>query len=137
MVAPNLFSSLIMAEIITLFSGMGGVETGAIAAGIEPIASVELDPTHIEYSLECRAVHAANFPNSRFHLKTVEEIAFNGFIGLPRNPWGLWASPPCTHYSKGGKRQVQRSDLDSAIAVCKAIATLKPKNFFLENIYLQ
>ncbi|WP_292721956.1 DNA cytosine methyltransferase [Nostoc sp. JL34] len=126
---------------VVLFAGGGGIEAGMVEAGIRPVIAVEFDPTKPDLSRAIAKTHHHNF--SEYGCKviqlTVQEIAQLGFIGFPRRPDYLHASPVCANFSqahtaKAGKGEETNDDLTAAIAVAEAIRQLQPRVFTLENV---
>ncbi|MFN6487972.1 MULTISPECIES: DNA cytosine methyltransferase [unclassified Nostoc] len=69
----------------------------------------------------------------------MQEVARLGFLGFPRHPDYLHASPVCANFSqahtaKAGKGIETADDLTTAIAVASAIRQLQPRVFTLENV---
>ncbi|MHC5916709.1 MAG: DNA cytosine methyltransferase [Nostoc sp.] len=133
---------------VVLFAGGGGIEAGMVQAGIRPVIAVEFDPSKPDLS---RAIPSAHFVNAKTHHRnfreygcrvvqlTVQEIARLGFLGFPRRPDYLHASPVCAnaslaHTAKAGKGGETTDDLTAAIAVAEAIRQLQPRVFTLENV---
>lgn len=119
---------------VVLFAGGGGVEAGMLAAGIEPILAVECDPEKPDVSGALADSHETNFPRCKVLRRTVKSCADEDFEGFPQEPDILWASPVCSNFSVAKNGKEQRSDIEAASAVIKAIKKLKPKHFFLENV---
>ncbi|QFS51202.1 DNA cytosine methyltransferase [Nostoc sphaeroides] len=126
---------------IVLFAGGGGIEAGMVQAGIRPVIAVEFDPTKPELSRVIAKTHHHNFSEygCRIIQLTVQEVARLGFIGFPRRPDYLHASPVCANFSqahtaKAGKGIETADDLSAAIAVAEAIRQLQPRVFTLENV---
>ncbi|WP_193200803.1 DNA cytosine methyltransferase [Nostoc sp. MG11] len=126
---------------IVLFAGGGGIEAGMVQAGIRPIIAVECDPTKPELSRAIASSHDHNFSeySCRVIRQTVQEVAQSGFIGFPRRPDYLHASPMCSNFSaahtaKAGKGGENSDDLTGAIAVAETIRQLQPQVFTLENV---
>ncbi|MGJ5632958.1 DNA cytosine methyltransferase [Nostoc sp. CALU 1950] len=126
---------------VVLFAGGGGIETGMVQAGIRPAIAVEFDPTKPELSRAIALNHHRNFSEygCRIIQLTVQEVARLGFIGFPRRPDYLHASPVCANFSqahtaKAGKGIETADDLTAAIAVAEAIRQLQPRVFTLENV---
>ncbi|MHC5754528.1 MAG: DNA cytosine methyltransferase [Nostoc sp.] len=126
---------------VVLFAGGGGVEAGMVQAGIRPVIAVEFDPSKPDLSRAIAKNHHHNF--SEYGCKviqlTVQEVARLGFIGFPRRPDYLHASPVCANFSqahtaKAGKGGETTDDLTAAIAVAEAIRQLQPRVFTLENV---
>lgn len=107
----------------TLFSGGGLADVGLKRAGLTLLWAVEYDP-------QIAAVYAANHGP---HVITGDVRAVD-FAALER-PWLLWASPPCPSFSvaKTGRGETA-TDLEVAGAVVRAIETLRPAAFILENV---
>ncbi|WP_243458592.1 DNA cytosine methyltransferase [Nostoc sp. UIC 10630] len=126
---------------IVLFAGGGGIEAGMVEAGIRPVIAVEFDPTKPELSRAIAKTHHRNFHEygCKVIQLTVQEIAQLGFIGFPRRPDYLHASPVCANFSqahtaKAGKGIETPDDLSAAIAIAEAIRQLQPRVFTLENV---
>ncbi|WDD36476.1 DNA cytosine methyltransferase (plasmid) [Nostoc sp. UHCC 0926] len=133
---------------VVLFAGGGGIEAGMVQAGIRPVIAVEFDPTKPNLS---RAIPSAHFVNAKTHHHnfneygcriiqlTVQEVAQSRFLGFPRHPDYLHASPVCAnvslaHTAKAGKGIETADDLTAVIAVAEAIRQLQPRVFTLENV---
>lgn len=119
---------------VVLFAGGGGVESGMLKVGIEPIVAVEFDPTKPELSKAIADAHQNNFPYCRIIRQTVQEVANQGFPGFPLAPDILWASPVCANFSVAKNGTEQPEDIEAASAVVAAIKKLSPKHFLLENV---
>lgn len=126
---------------VVLFAGGGGIEAGMVQAGIRPVIAVEFDPTKPELSRAIAKTHYHNFSQygCRVVQLTVQEVARLGFLGFPRHPDYLHASPVCANFSqahtaKAGKGIETADDLSAAIAVVEAIRQLQPRVFTLENV---
>lgn len=112
---------------VILFSGGGGVETGFVDAGIEPICAIEGNPSNPELSAAMIEAHRLNFPNCEVIGKPVQEI---DWATIPHADI-LWASPMCSNFRNHSEED--ESDISAAQAVASAIAAIKPRWFFLEN----
>jgi DNA (cytosine-5)-methyltransferase 1 len=122
---------------VVLFSGGGGIESGMVQSGIRPAIAVEFDPSKPELSAKLADMHELNFKEYGCKLirRSVQKLAQLNFPGVPRNPDFLHASPVCSNFSaaKSGAEETA-DDIDCASSVAKAIATLKPKFFTLEQV---
>jgi len=112
-----------MKTFASLFSGFGGADLGAIAAGMQPAWGVEYDAKIAE-------VGNANLGN---HIKVANILDCN-----PRDFERvdvLHASPVCTSFSVA-KTNGTESALDIACAskVAEFVTTLQPEIFTLENV---
>ncbi|MBD2731915.1 DNA cytosine methyltransferase [Nostoc sp. FACHB-892] len=126
---------------VVLFAGGGGIEAGMLQAGIRPVIAVEFDPSKPELSKAIAKTHHHNFSEygCRIIQLTVQEVAQSGFLGFPRRPDYLHASPVCANFSqahtaKAGKGEETTDDLTAALAVAEAIRQLQPRVFTLENV---
>ncbi|WP_414519069.1 DNA cytosine methyltransferase [Nostoc sp. PCC 9305] len=126
---------------VVLFAGGGGIEAGMVQAGIRPVIAVEFDPSKPDLSRAIAKTHHHNFSEygCRIIQLTVQEVAQSGFIGFPRRPNYLHASPVCANFSqahtaKAGIALETADDLTAAIAVAEAIRQLQPRVFTLENV---
>ena len=126
---------------VVLFAGGGGIEAGMVQAGIRPVIAVEFDPTKPDLSRAIALNHHRNFHEygCKIIQLTVQEVARLGFLGFPRHPDYLHASPVCANFSqahtaKAGKGIETADDLSAAIAVAEAIRQLQPRVFTLENV---
>ncbi|MBD6620834.1 DNA cytosine methyltransferase [Komarekiella sp. 'clone 1'] len=128
-------------QAVVLFAGGGGIEAGMVEAGIRPVIAVEFDPTKPELSRAIAQTHHRNFSEygCRIIQLTVQEVAQLKFIGFPRRPDYLHASPVCANFSqahtaKAGIALETVDDLTAALAVTEAIRQLQPRVFTLENV---
>jgi DNA (cytosine-5)-methyltransferase 1 len=126
---------------VVLFAGGGGVEGGMVQAGIRPVIAVEFDPSKPDLSRAIAKTHHHNFSEygCRIIQLTVQEVAQSGFLGFPRYPDYLHASPVCANFSqahtaKAGKGIETADDMTAAIAIAEAIRQLQPRVFTLENV---
>lgn len=113
-----------MPTFATMFSGGGGAAIGIQQAGALPLWA-------IEYDAAIAAVYRQNLGD---HI-IVDDVANVDFSMLPA-PDVLQASPVCKNFSQA-KTNGKESDIDirSAQAVCRAIVTLAPRVFLLENVW--
>ncbi|MGF2037236.1 MAG: hypothetical protein RMZ43_018270 [Nostoc sp. CmiVER01] len=94
-----------------------------VEAGIRPVIAVEFDPTKPELSRAIAKTHHRNFSEygCRIIQLTVQEVARLKFLGFPRRPDYLHASPVCANFSqahtaKAGKGMETADDMTAAIA---------------------
>jgi len=109
-------------KIATLFSGGGGFDVGAVAAGLTPVFAIDNCP-------KAAAAYRVNFGN---HI-VVGDICVQDFSEVKADH--LHASPVCKNFSTA-KTGAEESDFDLACAsaVCRAIEQIKPRTFSLENV---
>lgn len=116
---------------VTVFSGIGGVEVGALMSGrVRPIAAIECDPTKTVLSKGFGEVHQANLGDlgHAFHFMTVQEASEQNYRMIPR---GLvhWyhGSPVCSNFSpvnnqSKGETEGDVSNVNAYVSGIKAIA---------------
>lgn len=108
---------------LTLCSGGGLAALGLQAAGVHLVGAVEYDPA-------IAAVYRANLGD---HVLTapVQEVDYRPWAGVDV----LQVSPPCPSFSVA-KSGGQETDLDTAIAaaIVRALTTIRPRYFWLENV---
>jgi DNA-cytosine methyltransferase len=110
-------------KFFSLFTGAGGADCGALAAGLTPVGGIELDPYPA-------ALYEANFG----HSVRQENILDTPIAELPDFDF-LWASPPCPSFSvakiDGGETA---ADIAIAQKVAEIIRVKSPQKFALENV---
>jgi DNA-cytosine methyltransferase len=112
-----------MATISTLCTGGGGVEIGAMAAGLKPLWGIEHDD-------EIANVARAN----GLHIVTADMCEADP--ADYERPDVLHASPPCPNFSTANQGGAEtQEDIALAEATARFIETLTPRIFTLENVY--
>lgn len=125
---------------ISLFSGAGGLDLGAEAAGFSVRAAVE-------YNHDAADTMEKNF--SRLHAPVIRhsilqiesgEILHAAGLRQGERPELLVGGPPCTPFSKSGfwldwKRAGLDPDASLLQAYTRVLAETKPRYFVLENVY--
>jgi len=113
-----------MKNFITLFSGYGGFEEGAIAAGWKCVGGLDNWAEAVEaQALRGRKIEHADIRNYDFD----------------RNPWSgvdhIHASPSCKNASraKGYSKETQE-DRDCVEGIIRALEVIQPDSFSLENV---
>ena len=108
--------------ITTLFSGAGGCDRGAIAAGFEHCQAIEYDPQIAE-------IFKANIGDCHvMNILDADPFKFE-------RPDVLHASPPCPNFSVAKKDAKEAPlDIDYAKKVADFISVLQPQYFTLENV---
>lgn len=116
---------------IELFTGAGGLALGAALAGFDHAFVMEQDPDSCDTlrTNKTRGVHHVN----RWNIleQDVRETDYTDFAG---NPDFLGGGVPCQPFSCGGKRRGHRDDRDMFPEFVRAVATLQPKAFLVENV---
>jgi DNA (cytosine-5)-methyltransferase 1 len=110
---------------LSLFSGAGGMDVGAIAAGIDVIAASELD------SHACNT-YRLNHPNT----EVIEGDIDQNFEKIVRykNVDLVIGGPPCQGFSVAGKMNPQDPRSKLIFSFCSVVEALQPKTFVMENV---
>ena len=107
---------------LSLFSGIGGLDLAAEAAGIQTVAMCEIDPF-------CRQVLAEHWP----HVHIYKDI-FNvrgddiGSVGI------IHGGPPCQPFSVDGKQKGRDDDRYMLDEVSRLVGEIEPLWFVFENV---
>lgn len=107
---------------ISLFSGCGGMDFGAISAGAEIVYSNDVLPAAAE-------THRTYFPQANFELGDIREIASFPAADL------VMGGYPCQPFSMGGNRQ-PRNDPRTYLfkEFARVVDSVNPKFFIAENV---
>jgi len=112
---------------VEIFSGAGGLGTGAAMAGIEVAVAVEKDL----YSLE---TYKKNHPKTKNINKDIKEV--NGEELIDRNPFIVFGGPPCQGFSLSNTKT--RNDCNENnhlfLEFIRIVKELKPDWFLFENV---
>ena len=128
---------------ISLFSGAGGLDLGAEAAGFHTTVAVEWDDDAAD-TMEKNA--AEYFPRLREVLRadvaalTTHDLLAAGGFGRRERPELLLGGPPCVAFSKSGfwldwKRDGDDPAASLLQAYTRVLAEARPRHFILENVY--
>lgn len=125
---------------ISLFSGAGGLDLGAEAAGFSVRAAVEYNHDAAD-TMEKNFSHL-HTPVIRRSILEVESDEILAAAGLREGeqPALLVGGPPCTPFSKSGfwldwKRAGLDPDASLLQAYTRVLAETRPRYFVLENVY--
>ena len=126
-------------QFISLFSGCGGLDIGAILNGFSVISSLDNDIDSLE-TLRSNKV----FKNTEHNLKDVREVKDKDYINVIKrnNPKKLYVigGPPCQPFSKAGywqtdkKRKGYKDPKNMIDPYLDFIKGIKPDGFILENV---
>ena len=125
---------------ISLFSGAGGLDLGAEAAGYRVLAAVEWDrDAAATMEKNFSRLNAPVFRDNIMDVSTRDLLGAAGLRGRAR-PDLLIGGPPCTPFSKSGFwLDWKRAGLDPGASLLQAytrvLAEAKPRAFVLENVY--
>lgn len=122
-------------KIVSVFSGVGGIDFGFEEAGFETIFASDI------WERACDSLKV-NFPNSEVVCNDIVNIDFKKIKKTHRSIDGLVGGPPCPPFSKSRfyRKEKERGidDLDGYTTVInyfRAVEELKPKFFFFENVH--
>lgn len=125
---------------ISLFSGAGGLDLGAEAAGFRVTAAVEYDHDAAD-TMEKNFTHLRTQVDRRSILGvTSTDIRAAAGLGPHQRPELLVGGPPCTPFSKSGfwlewKRAGKDPNASLLDEYTRVLADLRPRLFVLENVY--
>ena len=112
---------------IEIFSGAGGLGTGATMAGIEIAIAIEKDV----YSLQ-------TYKRNHQEVKTInEDIRKIMGIEIPnKNPFIVFGGPPCQGFSLSNTKTRNDSNENNYLFLefCRIVSELKPEWFLFENV---
>lgn len=121
----------VLANVIDLFAGAGGLSLGAARAGFNVSAAVEIDPHAMES-------HRINFPNT-VHIQR-DIMTLNGqellqLAGIRQQELvGVIGGPPCQGFSSIGRGDVDDMRNKLFIKFFELIEELQPSFFLAENV---
>lgn len=125
---------------ISLFSGAGGLDLGAEAAGYQVRAAVEPNAdAAATMEKNFSYLHSAVIQRDILDVPTREILRAAGLKGSARLEL-LVGGPPCTPFSKSGfwlewKRKGLDPDASLLQAYTRVLAEARPRQFVLENVY--
>jgi DNA (cytosine-5)-methyltransferase 1 len=116
---------LLRMQVISLFSGAGGLDLGFEKAGFETVFANEYDKT-------IWATYQANFPKVHLDTRSIVDIPD---ADVPKEADGLIGGPPCQSWSEAGAHrgiEDQRGQLFFEYE--RILKHVKPKFFLAENV---
>lgn len=115
---------------IDLFVGAGGLALGTASAGFCHVAVTDWNPNAIE-TLRFNKDHGHLATNWEIIPGDVRECEFAQFHDTVDY---VFAGPPCQPFSLGGKHGAHEDERDMFPEVARAIRTIQPKAFIVENV---
>lgn len=122
-------------KIVSVFSGVGGIDFGFEQTGFETIFASDI------WDRACESLKV-NFPNTEVVCDNIENIDFKKIKKTYKNIDGLVGGPPCPPFSKSRfyRKEKERGidDEDGFMTVSnyfRAVEELDPKFFFFENVH--
>ena len=124
--------------VISLYTGVGGLDFGFEAAGFRTAVAVELDP------VACRTVRR-NRPEWSLIDRDIHEVSSEEILRAGRLKVGeadvLIGGPPCQPFSKssywvaGDALRLDDPRADTLTAYLRVLRDTRPRAFLLENVY--
>lgn len=112
-------------NLISLFSGAGGLDKGFHNAGFRTVVANEYDP-------KIFPTFKANFPNTHLIERDIRNIKENEF---PINITGIIGGPPCQSWSEGGAlRGIEDSRGQLFYEYIRILKATQPLFFVAENV---
>lgn len=109
---------------IDIFASAGGLTLGFKEAGVRTICAVEIQKHRV-------ATFARHTPGAHILDFDVQRVDFSNYTGKAELIYG---GPPCQPFSSGGKQRAARDERDMIPSFIRAIATVRPDAFFMENV---
>lgn len=109
---------------IDIFASAGGLTLGFKEAGIQTVCAVEIEKHRV-------ATFAHHTPGATILNDDVQRIDFSKYTGKVELIYG---GPPCQPFSSGGQQRAARDERNMIPAFIRAIATVRPAAFFMENV---
>jgi len=128
---------------VSLFSGAGGLDLGAEAAGFRTLAAVEANEVARRSLLANGAEHFPDLTAKRVFSDAVS-LDYEDLLDAADLEVGqadlLHGGPPCTPFSKSGywlayKRAGQDPKASLLDTYVEALRAVRPKAFFMENVF--
>lgn len=122
-------------KIVSVFSGVGGIDSGFEEAGFETVFATDI------WRVSCESLKQ-NFPNTEVVCDTIENIDFKIIKQKYGTIAGLVGGPPCPPFSKSRFYRKEKNrgiaDEDGFMTVSnyfRAVEELEPEFFLFENVH--
>ncbi len=122
-------------KIVSLFSGVGGIDAGFERAGFSTVFAIDV------WEMACKSL-GANFPKMEVSSTCIETVDFRSLLKKYGTIDGVIGGPPCPSFSKSRfyRKEMDRGidDANGLLTVSnyfRAIKELRPKFFFFENVH--
>lgn len=113
---------------IDLFAGVGGLTLGFRAAGIETVHAIDIEPS-------CAELFPQNFPESRFHERSVTSFTDKEIeTELAQDIDVVAGGPPCQGFSLIGLRDPKDERSSLIFEFRRFVRVVRPKYFVMENV---
>lgn len=118
-------------KIIDLFAGVGGFSLGAIRAGFDVAAAIDLDKHAI-------ASHKKNFPLTNHRRRNIARLSGESMLEIANlnegKLTGLIGGPPCQGFSRIGSRRKNDKRNSLFYHFFRLVSETKPLFFVAENV---
>jgi DNA (cytosine-5)-methyltransferase 1 len=118
-------------KVIDVFAGVGGFSLGAVRAGFDVVAAIDLDTQAYE-------THQQNFPNSNHGRRDVKNLSggqLRTIAGLNGHRLdGLIGGPPCQGFSTMGRMRKNDARNKLFYHFFRLVSEVKPLFFIAENV---
>lgn len=116
-------------QVISLFSGAGGLSKGFALAACKPIAGVEIHG-------DARRTYEENLgvPCHDFDLASVTPAELRAKLGIAGQPFAIIGGPPCQGFSSAGARAPGDARNRLIFNYLHLVAELRPRWFLFENV---
>lgn len=122
-------------KIVSIFSGVGGIDAGFEKAGFETVFATDI------WSMACESLKI-NYPGAEVVCDTIEKIDFSSVKQKHGTIDGLVGGPPCPPFSKSRFYRKEKGrgmdDEDGFMTVSnyfRTVEELDPKFFLFENVH--
>ncbi|MCF8197092.1 MAG: DNA cytosine methyltransferase [Polynucleobacter sp.] len=122
-------------KIVSLYSGVGGIDAGFEMAGFETVFATDI------WEKACESLRK-NFPGAEVIHSDVQEVNFKKIKSKYKSIDGLVGGPPCPSFSKSRFYRTEKDrgieDDEGYLTVSnyfRAVEELDPKFFFFENVH--
>lgn len=115
-------------QVISLFSGAGGMSLGFAQAGIKPEFAADIDPDACETYRTNLGVDAIEIDISQ------NERSFRNAIQRHRNAFALIGGPPCQGFSSAGRKNGNDKRNKLVFEYLSIVENLSPRWFLFENV---
>ncbi|MEX0697512.1 MAG: DNA cytosine methyltransferase [Dongiaceae bacterium] len=116
-------------QVISLFSGAGGLSKGFALAGCKPFAGVEIDKN-------ARQTYEANLGVTchGLDLGKVTSTELRAQLGIKAQPFAIVGGPPCQGFSSAGMRAAGDPRNRLIFNYLHIVEEMKPRWFLFENV---
>ncbi|GEP49832.1 cytosine-specific methyltransferase [Flavobacterium noncentrifugens] len=122
-------------KIVSIFSGVGGIDSGFEKAGFDTIFASDI------WQTSCDSLKL-NYPSAEINCENIKDVNFREILAKHTTIDGLVGGPPCPAFSKSRFYRTEKNrgldDEDGFLTVSnyfRAVEELSPKFFLFENVH--